>query len=525
MSRQPLAGVFPSSTSLVVATLFVAALYSAHLAHFGWFFMASDDSYIYLGYVRNWVERFELFTYNPGEPSAGTTGLLYYYLLSIVATLVAAVYYPSPAAALPLVAYLTNAALFLSSAALIARICRATSSESMRRSRVTPLLLLAIMVSQPHFIWGWFGGLENPLTATIILWLLERALACAPAWQIGSLSALLGACRPELLPIGVMIAVAGAFAQPAGAKPRNGTMPRAIAGGFAFAAMSLVLFLPSWLITGALTPSALGTRISIPALTDPLLWWTNLHAAYQQGYFLDPWVLGAPVLLAALGLAGHARTTRVMGFACGLLTFYLLMRAALALTDFNIRDRYVSFLWPLYVLAATHALVGMAERTGWTRQTGGMQRFLPGLVWAAIITLLPIAARMADRQLSADVTEMNQVVVTPSLWMARNLPHGARVVMEPAGAIRLFADHYLIDVVGLTTRHLSRYRNAADDGSLSGFLAQTQATHVFDYPGRVPELSDPSRFVKLHEWSPAPQRYSLGRIGVFSLTPSAPTTP
>lgn len=512
----------PSTALVALAfTLFAGCLYAAHLYRFGWFYMASDDSYIYLGYARNWVERGELLTYNPGEPSAGTTGLLYYYLLSAVASVVHFVYWPTPGAGLTLAAYITNALLFAGSGLLTARIWYSISEA--RESLLSfggAIAVLAATVSLPSFLWGWFGGLENPLSGTALLLLTERVLSKAQGWQIALASATLGGCRPELLPIGAFVVALWAATQAAEERNPRILAPRLTASIAAFVGMTLLIYLPCWFVTGSITPSALGTRVAIPALTEPHLLWQNLIVAARDGYFIRPWVVSVPLLLIGPLTARRTHANWVLITVACILAIYFLMRAALGLTDFNIHDRYVSFLWPLYVLIAGYALQQMLIRFGWDALSTGQRR----IAFLAVALLLSgcmwVGFTRANDNLTADVLEMNQVHVLPSQWMAQHLPKSARVMMEPAGAIRVFTDFYLIDAVGLTTRHRSNYLASTTQPNYIDFLRQTMASHVFDYPSRNPFLLKKSLFLPLSFWTPSHHQYSLGIIGVYAVVPA-----
>jgi hypothetical protein len=446
---------FPEFKCLGLVTLafalFVGCLYAAHLYRFGWFYMASDDSYIYLGYVRNWIEHGELLTYNPGEPSAGTTGLLYYYLLSAVASVVHFVYWPTPGIGLTLVAYLTNALLFIGSGLLATRIWYSISDarESSLPSLGGTIAVLAATVSLPSFLWGWFGGLENPLSGATLLLLIERVLAKAQGWQIALASAMLGGCRPELLPIGLLVVTLWIARQLAEERNLLILAPRLGASIAAFVGMTLLIYLPCWFVTGSFTPSALGTRIAIPALTDPSLLWQNLLQAAHSGYFTRPWISSVPLLFIGLLTVRRTHAKWVLISVVGILASYFLMRGALGLTNFNYRDRYISFLWPLYTLIAGHILQQMIIRFGWNSLSIGQRRsaslavalLLSGCVWVGI--------SKANDNLSADVHGVNQVYVFPSQWMELHLPKSARVIMEPAGAIRVFTDFYLLTLLAL----------------------------------------------------------------------------
>jgi hypothetical protein len=143
---------------------------------------------------------------------------------------------------------------------------------------------------------------------------------------------------------------------------------------------------------------------------------------------------------------------------------------------------------------------------------------------AAAPSLLAFGARF-DRHVHA----MDQLVVAPSRWMQHNLPPGSRIAMEPAGALRVFTDHYLVDSVGLTTTHFATFR-----GLFPPFWVEHRVDFVFDYAGRVLDLGngvlgeplrtwgDPARLGLPLAWGTlATYRMDLKPIAVTSIATSA----
>src|SRR5262249_42979102 len=152
----------------------------AQLLHFGGLYAASDDSYIYLGYVkRALVPPRELFSYNPGEHSAGTTGVLYYYALILTAAAVRAVTFALPmATTLTVALYLLNGVLFVGCAGLLARIVRRMVSDG----AVWEVLAFLLLLCNVRFMWGMFAGLENPLSAFLALALVDGIAQGVSLW-------------------------------------------------------------------------------------------------------------------------------------------------------------------------------------------------------------------------------------------------------------------------------------------------------------------------------------------------------
>jgi hypothetical protein len=501
-----------------VALLVIAV----QLVHFGGLYAASDDSYIYLGYVkRALVPPRALFSYNPGEHSAGTTGILYYYMLVVAAAAVRAFTFTLPiATTLTVALYGLNAVLFVACAGLLARLVRMVTGGE----RVWEFVALALLLWSVKFLWGMFAGLENPLSAFLIM-ALVYALACgAPVTRIAVLAGLFIATRPELGPV---LAVVPTFATVCARLPvratnnpggwralaawMRGTAWRAAGATILCAAVYAALVLPCFVTTGRIFPSALGTRVMIGALGDPQIFWQSIAAFDFGALWRNTWSMGSLVLMLGLVVVAPYRDVRVPLAAMAFVILQFGLRIALRLVEFSAEDRYVSYLWPLYVLAIVallHALISTSRVA-----TAALAR--PGVALAVCGALAAYTAvgplREFDERFTADVREMNEVVVTPARWMQQHLPPSSRVAMEPAGAIRVFTDFYLIDAVGLTTTHVLPQESYAD------FMVANRADFAFDSPTRIPELGDPARYERLMSWSPRPRRHSWGEMGVFRL--------
>jgi hypothetical protein len=107
--------------------------------------------------------------------------------------------------------------------------------------------------------------------------------------------------------------------------------------------------------------------------------------------------------------------------------------------------------------------------------------------------------------------------------MAKNLPPGSTVAVEPAGAIRVFTDFKIVDNVGLTTQDLKNFKKSHlgyNTLSVEDYLLWAKVDYVFDYPTRLRALNNGADFRLLKLWSPTPQIYSLGKIGAYKVLPN-----
>jgi hypothetical protein len=200
------------------------------------------------------------------------------------------------------------------------------------------------------------------------------------------------------------------------------------------------------------------------------------------------------------------------------------MRGMFKLTDFNIRDRYVSYLWPLLVLPWVPVVVGVARNLsqvaaspsrGWARGA----RLGAACLCCAIVGAAAVGCRSSLRAAVADAQRMREIVREPSQWMNEHLPSQSIVSMEPAGAIRVFTPFTLVDRTGLTTTQAGAFRArvgqyAADD--YDAFVTMYQVEYALDYPEFMDSGSNLAREIRrwdATEMRDAPPRICLYRIG------------
>jgi hypothetical protein len=502
---------------------------TAMLLRYGWFYLASDDSYIYLGYVKQAITApHELFSYNPGEHSAGTTGILYYYILigicwpTRLLTSSLAIEY-----SLTLGMYVLNAVLFVAIAHQYLRCWTALVPRDTSMSAAKIAVLFLLVCAQPQFLWGVFSGMENPLTAWLALLLFAELLRASAAWRSACIAALLSATRPELSCVLIFVPLVAALAhhrattrqqrvpvKTGGPAPVRspGALPSQVLLAYGAGVLCLAaLVVPCYLTTGRLFPSALGTRIELAPLSTIGGWTARVAAVFQlRDYWATPWLLLTFLLIAAgMFLALIARRWAVMLLSLSLLAFFFL-RAMFGVVEFNVEARYVSYLWPLYALgfaACGDKLWVWCENRrifgGWFADS------IVAIVAVVIAIVWPL--RHFDALFSSDVTAMNAAHVEPARWMRDHLPAHSRVCIEPAGAIRVITDFYLIDAVGLTTAHGLSFR-----GNYIDFLDKERAEYVYDRAAHIDEIVTSDVGQALMTWA---RGRPFGDISVWRVNP------
>src|SRR4030095_12008914 len=120
----------------------------------------------------------------------------------------------------------------------------------------------------------------------------------------------------------------------------------------ATASVIAALVLPCYLLTGRVLPSSLGTRVSLAGLLGPADRVRYFGAMFaESAYWLSEWwLLAAALVLTGLWLGWRRRRWACFALSAPLLAF-LALRALVGLAPFNVEDRYVSYLWPLYALS------------------------------------------------------------------------------------------------------------------------------------------------------------------------------
>jgi hypothetical protein len=470
------------------------ALVALEWARHGWPYPASDDPYIYLGYVKRVLTSpHELFSYNPGEHSAGTTGLLYYYLLIPIAAAARGLLFFLPLERVLLLAlWATNVALFVLAGATYLRAADALGARPARASTPADAALFLLFCAHPKFLWGAFSGLENPLAALLALLVVERLLRRAPAWQASLAAAGLGATRPETLVVLWVVPLLAGRASPPGVA---GGAARRLAGAFgAWCGALGLLALPCRLLTERWYPSALGTRVSLAPLAGPGALAASVSGALgRASYWSSEWLLLAASSLAlATFLVRRGRA--VLAGTFGLLLAFYVVRALLGLFDFSVEDRYVSWVWPLHALGFVAAMRGLAPLA--QRATDAPSTTRRTTLAVACLALASVPLGDFLRRFERHVDLMDRVVVQPSLWMRAHLPATSRICMEPAGAIRVFTDFYLVDAKGLTTNHRHGFR-----GDYLSFLALNRVDYVFDRDDPGAQLAQTGLGRELLTWA------------------------
>ncbi|HKQ65772.1 MAG TPA: hypothetical protein VJZ73_12230 [Methylomirabilota bacterium] len=426
-----------------------------------------DDSWIHLQFARN-LAAGAGFSYNPGEPVAGSTAPLWTLLLGAGAVVASA----SLAMAKVIGVVATLAA---------ALITRRTALAWGTRPDVALVAAIALVWMGP-IAWGALSGMEVSLAALLVAAALlaharDRLLVSAACAALAVLARpeafllipLLVAARPlTLRRVAVFTAVTVIVVAPAvlfslstAGTPYPATAAAKVEGG-----------LVGWL--GGVREPAAVTWIARPAafFREWLVWLATTH-----------WLL--PIALAPALILGWRRAGRALGLVELALVAHPLGMALLAPyrgPAFQ-EGRYSIHLLPLAVLAIAVA-VGRPGQAAWW----GRRRLVLGLAaaaWLAIAaaTLVPGAARYAW-----GVQNINAMQVHLGRWVDAQLPKTARIALNDIGAIAFFSRRDVIDLMGLVTPEIIPYRRRGETGVME-YISETCPDYVIIFPAWFPRLA------------------------------------
>ena len=319
----------------------------------------------------------------------------------------------------------------------------------------------AALIGTGAWMWSAFSGLETPLLMLLLLVAFDALLEPADARTRSATTrawvaiALLGICRPETLPLALLIACTQAWAA-----SRRGHLRPAL--GWVMALLpALVLGVINWRLTGSAYPS---TALAKSAVLIPGQTFSGalLHVLGQlrlvtppllRGYYLVPlgglMLVGSVVWLAA-SVARERRERVASGWTFYTVAVVLTFAAGLtALTPGNLGRYYHNVC----------ALLAIAGALGWITLVRGARarwpRAAPVLAAALAVVALVFAARGQwhwGRMYGLAMRDITEQQVAMARWITANEPATAVVMANDVGAIAYYTRRPVFDLVGLVTR-------------------------------------------------------------------------
>ncbi len=457
-----------------------------------------DDSFIYMQYSRAIAEGHP-FVYTPGnDPTTGSTSLWYPLLLLPPHLLRLA-----PEICIAWVLAL-GAAFYAASTLLVGRLGNRLGGPA------GGIISAGLFLASPHLLWGYFSGMEIALYGTVLLatvdaYLRERAEARFPTlrWWLF----VLAGARPEGAILCLVFGLLMAWALlRASQKVGTGRFPSSIL--LLPVAACALPFLVNLAVTGSIesTSSQAKSILAEPYAETRAEYIRNsptiafdIAQVYLSHLMLDPQKRPLPPLMVASGV--------------GVLLFYLLSfwprkgpwnggggLLLLAMVGVAVNSlplywqihlfRYQQGLFPLVLLligAGWGRLAWWAWRE-WPRWVGRPVAVIAGLAPLAIcVPALASANESMVEFYGRNCENIAHQQVKLGRWIDANLPRGAIVGLNDAGAVAYYGRRSTVDLVGITTAGLARvYRSGL------GCL--------FEHVRRLPPERLPTHLVIYPDW-------------------------
>jgi len=495
-----------------------------------------DDSWIHLQFARN-LAAGQGFSFNPGEPIAGSTAPLWTFLVAGIHRLVR-----EPEAMVIAVKVFGIALACLSVLLVQAYFLRRT-----RDARVACLGALALGLTS-HLSWGAVSGLEVPLYTALSLAVLlyGQDLETFPRrLLVAALLALAVWARPECLLLAVLLMLDRAL------------FLRGRRSWFAIgqlAALYVLLLIPYFVmnhgLSGGLFPHTFAVKVADRGLLTAfgrgdlqqvghLLVSSGPHylAGFVRHLFrANPLLpvgalLGVVFWIAQLVRPHESRSFFLPGvvltyaFAIGVMAPFLG-------ADFQ-SGRYVANQTAFAVVLAT---LGIHWLYLWLR--GRSERAATPVITAVLLLggfNMAMAQGWMVRTHTSAVASINQIDVHVGRWLAAHTPPGATVATNDIGAIGYFSGRPVMDMMGLVTPAAAEWirRKGSTDGGATAFVQEARPDYIAFFPRWLPGLTRAlSGEMLLHrelpentacEWTCFPRTETL--LGLVLLKVTVPPVP
>jgi hypothetical protein len=418
-----------------------------------------DDSWIHLHFARNIAEGAG-FSYNPGVPVAGSTAPLWTLLLALGVAV-----FGASAAVVKTVGVL---------AALGTAIVLRHAALAWGASRPGALGAAVGLAWTGAMAWGALSGMEVTLAALLVAAALLAHARGRDVWT-ALWAALAALARPEALILVPLLAVA-----------RPLTTRRAVV----FAGVTAVVLAPAVIFSLATVGSPVPATASAKVDGGLLGWLSGVREPAQVVWvrrpaeFFGAWVAWLwrtdwllPLLLtAALGLVCRRPGRALAVPALALLAHPLAMALFAPYRDPAFQEgRYSIHLLPVAFVILAVALGPRLDRA----------RLALGLVYLglAAVAMFPAAARYGWA-----VQNINAMQVHLGRWVDEHVPRRGVIAVNDIGAIAYLSRREVIDLMGLVSPDIVRYRRAGEAGVLR-YLVERCPGHVIVFPDWFPQMT------------------------------------
>jgi hypothetical protein len=414
-----------------------------------------DDTFIHLQYGRQ-IGQGQWFSYNDGDPvSSGASSFLYVLLLG------AAHFVGFSGANLLGFAIIFGTVLFVLSALLGYGLGQRLAGE---RAGLCSGILIA---ANGAFGWGATSGMEVALFSVLILGTLLaflRELSSGRFLLTPILAALTALTRPEGLLFAWVITGAVVFVLIRDLrKSRPYSLRSSLAVLYAF--LPIAAGVAQYMFYTIATGSSVQNGVLAKSLLyEPVFYPTEfLDAVFQNltklnlivltglepGNYLFP----GTILFCVLGTMYLAlEDTRYRMFAVASGTALVLAMSSTAILGLPGAWgwHHYRYLLPFFPPVLVFAVVGFYSLRSLTRKTWLPEALASFAILCSLLSLPVWAATTGGNSL-----QIKEQQVSVGYWIRENLPPGASVGVNDAGAMRYYGGHRTVDLIGLTTNGLA----------------------------------------------------------------------
>ncbi len=374
-----------------------------------------DDAWIHLQFARN-LSHGHGFSYNPGQPTPGSTAPLWTLLLALPAAFTDQLW---PALALSAFFYLLTLWLTYGFVADVAG-----------RPAWGVLAALGLLLTG-RMQWAALSGMEATAFAALSLAAMWGFTRHGWRWWTAALFGLASQLRPEGHAL-FALALAWSVWRPAGGLVRRQVVWAAGRAGLIYGAIAAPYILFSLSVTGRPLPNTFyakaggGQLFSLRTLAETL----QLHAQDNP----------IALALALMGLGALGRRSPLA--AVWLVTLPLFTALLVDLVWHH--GRYTLPLIPLQLAAAA---LGLQQLAGWLRPG-----WRPAFIGVSVcLFMLGGAVRLPHWavMLGRNVREIELIDVALGRWLAANTPPDALIAVDDIGAMGYLSGRRLLDLNGL----------------------------------------------------------------------------
>lgn len=422
-----------SRCGLPISLAFVVALtlvyYPSHLQiALGSIGFPLDDSWIYQTLARN-LARYGTLAYNPGEPAAAATSILWVPLLSL--------------------SYLLKLdpilwAYALGSAALLALGCASylLSLALFPGRREIALSGALVVVADWRMAWSAMSGMDTTLFTLLAVVFIWAALSKPKPFLVGVIGGLLVAARPE-----GMLLVSAALVLDLLLLSTNRSHGGARRLGWTVAGLATTLapyFALSWAFTGHWLPNTFYAKQAFYA--------NSVTSIGRIVYLLDAVrvILLGPAANALLAIGSLFAVYKVLSsrdlLRCLPLFWAILLLGAYALR-LPITLQHGRYIMPLIPIAIIFSVAGCADLLALARRRSFvlLPTVFPFIAGLAVLASWVIGAKI----LAADVEVINTQQVATARWIETHTASDSLVATHDIGALAYFSNRKIVDTVGL----------------------------------------------------------------------------